>query len=61
MKNASTLSYFSYRRNNRMSFFHATEKDMQLIIKSLGSTKAQGYGNLAVRMIKICDGTIIYF
>lgn len=47
--------------NNRMSFFHATEKDMQLIIKSLGSTKAQGYGNLAVRMIKICDGTIIYF
>ena len=28
MKNASTLSYFFYRRNNRMSFFHATEKDI---------------------------------
>ena len=47
--------------NNRMSFSHATEKDMQLIIKPIGSTKAQGYGNLLVRMIKICDETIIYF
>ena len=55
MKNASALSYCSYRRNNRMSFFHATEKDIEQIIKLLDSTKAHGSGNLSVRMIKICD------
>ena len=30
------------------------------MIKLLDSTKAHGSGNLSVRMIKICDESIIY-
>ena len=58
IKNASTLTYFSYRTNSRINSFHATKNDILLILKSLDSTKAHGCDNLLVRMIKICDDSI---
>ena len=58
IKNASTLPYFSYRKNSRINCLHATEKDILLIIKSLDPTKAHGCDNLSVRMIKICNESI---
>ena len=57
-KNASTLPYFSYRTNSRISFSHATEKDILLITKSLHPAKAHRYDNLSVRMIKIFNKSI---
>ena len=57
-KNASTLPYFSYRTNSRISFSHATEKDILLITKSLHPAKAHRYDNLSVRMIKIFKESI---
>ena len=38
--NTSTLPSFSYKTNGRINCFHATEKDMLLIIQSLDPTKA---------------------
>ena len=58
IKNASTLPYFSYRTKGRINSFHATEKDVLLIIKSLDPTKAHGCDSLSVRMIKICKESI---
>ena len=57
-KSASTLPYFSYRTNSRISSFHATEKDILLITKSLHPAKAHRYDNLSVRMMKICNESI---
>ena len=57
-KNGSTLPYFSYRTNSRISFSHATEKDILLITKSLHPAKAHRYDNLSVRMIKIFNESI---
>ena len=59
IKNASTLSYFPYITNSRISSFHATEKEILLIIKSLDPTKAHGCDNSSVRMINICNESII--
>ena len=58
IKNASTLPYFSYRTNSRVNYFHTTEKDMLLILKSLDSTKTHRCDNLLVRIIKICNESI---
>ena len=59
IKNASILPYFSYRTNSKINSFHATENDILLILKSGNSTKAHGCENLSVRMIKICNESII--
>ena len=57
IKNASVLPPFSYKTNTRVNSFKATESDI-LIIKPLGSTKAHGYDNLSIRMIKMCSESI---
>ena len=59
IKNASNLSYSPYITDSRISSFHATEKEILLIIKSLDPTKAHGCDNSSVRMIKICNESII--
>ena len=56
--NASTLPYFSCKINSGINYFHVTEKDMLLIVKSLHSTKAHGSHSLSIRMIKICNKSI---
>ena len=38
--------------------FYFTEKNILLIIKSLGPTKALECGNLSGRMIKICNESV---
>ena len=58
IKNASSLPYFSYRTNSRINSFHATEKDILLIIKSLDLARTHGCDNLSVRMIEICNESI---
>ena len=58
IKNASVLPPFSYKTNTRVNSFKATESDILLIIKPLGSTKAHGYDNLSIRMIKMWSESI---
>ena len=58
IKNASSLPYFSYRTNSRINSFHATEKDILLIIKSLDLARTHGCDILSVRMIEICNESI---
>ena len=41
-----------------MNSFKVTESDILSIIKSLDSTKAHGYGNLSIRMIKMRSESI---
>ena len=41
-----------------MNSFKVTESDILSIIKSLDSTKAHGYDNLSIRMIKMCSESI---
>ena len=57
-KNASVLPPFSYKTNTRLHPFKVTESDVLSIIKSLDSTKAHGYDNLSIRMIKMCSESI---
>ena len=41
-----------------MNSFKVTESDILSIKKSLDSTKAHGYDNLSIRMIKMCRESI---
>ena len=59
IKNASFLPPFSYKTSTRMSSFKVTEIDILSIINSLDTTKAHGYDNLSIRMIKMCGESII--
>ena len=57
-KKASVLPPFSYKTNARINYFKITESDLLSMIKSLDSTKGDGYDNLSVRMIKVCSESI---
>ena len=59
IKTTSVLPPFSYKINTGINYFKVTESDILSIIKSLDSTKAGGYENLSIRMIKMCSESII--
>ena len=40
--------------NARITSFHVTKEDILLIIKTLDSSKADGWGNISIKRIKIC-------
>ena len=42
-----------YKTSARINYFKITESDLLSMIKSLDSTKGDGYDNLSVRMIKV--------
>ena len=44
---------FLYRANARITSFHVTKEDILLIIKTLDSSKAHGWDNISIKMIKI--------
>ena len=58
IKKVSVLPPFSYKTNTRTNSFKFTESDILSIIKALDSTKAHGYDNLSIRMIKMCSESI---
>ena len=55
IKNSSVLPPLT---NKKLNFFSVSEKDILLIIKALNSSKAHGYDNLSVKMIKLCEKSI---
>ena len=57
-QNTSILPPFLYRTNARITSFHVTKEDILLIIKALDSSKAHGWDNISIKMIKICGESV---
>ena len=58
IKNNSVLPHLSYKTNTRLNSFCVTNKDILSIIKSLDLSKSHGYGNISIKMIKICSESV---
>ena len=58
IKNSSVLPPLTYRTNKKLNSLRISEQDILLIIKALDSSKAHGYGNLSIKMIKFCEESI---
>ena len=58
IKNNSRLPPFIYKTNTRIHSFCVTNKDILSIINSLNSSKAHGYDNISIKMIKICNEAV---
>ena len=58
LKNNRRLPTFIYKTNTRIHCFCVTNKDILSIINSLNSSKAHGYDNLSIKMIKICNESV---
>ena len=59
IQNPSVLPPLKYRTNKKLNSFSIIEKDISLIIKALDSSKAHGYDNLSIKMIKLCEESIV--
>ena len=59
IQNSSVLPPLKYRTNEKLNSFSVIEKDISLIIKALDSSKAHGYDNLSIKMIKLCEESIV--
>ena len=60
IQNTSILSPFLLRTSARITSFHVTKEDVLLIIKTLNSSKARGWDNISIKMIKICGESITF-
>ena len=58
IQNTSILSPFLLRTSARITSFHVTKEDILLIIKTLDSSKAHGWGNISIKRITICGESI---
>ena len=58
IKNNSRLPSFIYKTNIRIHCFCVTNKNILSIINSLDSSKAHGYDNISIKMIKICNESV---
>ena len=45
-------------KNARTTSFHVTEEEILLLTKTLDSSKAHGWDNISIRMIKICGKSV---
>ena len=55
VKNSSTLPPFKIRTDKVIDKVSFSEDDITQIIKKLNSNKSNGWDNMFIRMIKICD------
>ena len=58
IQNTNILPPFSHRTNARITSFHVTKEDILIMIKTLDSSKAYGWDNISIKMIKICGKSI---
>ena len=58
IQNTSILPPFFRWANARITSCHVTEEDIVLIIKTLDSSKAHGWDNISIKMIKIWGESI---
>ena len=54
-KNNSRLPTFIYKTNTRIHCFYVTNKN---ILSIINSSKADGYNNISIKMIKICKESV---
>ena len=59
IQNSGVLPPLKYRTNKKLNSFSVIENDISLIIKALDSSKAHGYDNLSIKMIKLCEESIV--
>ena len=59
IQNSGVLPPLKYRTNKKLNSFSVIENDISLIIKALDSSKAHGYDNLSIKMIKLYEESIV--
>ena len=57
-KNASTLPSLEYKTDERLNYFDINENEILSVIKTLNASKAHGWEQISIRMIKLCSKTI---
>ena len=61
LSNTSTFSPLTIRTDTkRLSSLKINDDDILSIIKSLNSNKSHGWNKLSIKMIKMCDKTLVY-
>ena len=60
LSNTSTLPPLTIRTDKRLSSLKINEDDILSIIKSLNSNKSHGWDKLSIKMVKMCDKTLVY-
>ena len=58
VKNASTLPNVEYKTDERLNYFEINENKIFSIIKNFIASKAHGWDNISIRMIKLCGKAI---
>ena len=58
IKNSSVLPPLTYRTFKKLNSLRISEQGILLIIKAHDSSKAHGYDNLSIKMIKFCEESI---
>ena len=58
--NTSTLPPLTSRMDKRLSSLKINENDILSIIKRLNSNKSHVWDKLSIRMIKMCNKTLVY-
>ena len=60
LSNTSNLPPLAIITDKRLSSLKINEDDILSIIKSLNSNKSHGWDKLSIRMIKMCNKTLVY-
>ena len=58
IKISSVLPPLTHKTSKKLNSLRISEQDILLIIKALDSSKAYGYDNLSIKMIKFCEESI---
>ena len=59
MPNNSVLPPLIFRTNNKLSNIAIDETEILKLIRKLNTNKAHGWDELSIKMIKLCDNTIV--
>ena len=54
------LPPLTIRTDKQLSSLKINEDDIKSILKSLSSNKSHGWDKLSIKMIKMCDKTLVY-
>ena len=60
LSKTSTLPPLTIRTDKRLSSLKINEDDILSIIKSLNSKKSHGWDKISIKIVKMCDKTLVY-
>lgn len=58
VESSSTIPTLKHKTNTHLNSLSISKDDIFLIIKNLDNSRAYGWDNISIRMIKLCDITI---